>query len=1544
MKTTCELFGHVRLQFLNQMSLTFQPGHLGYRKLSQLALILLLTVVTSSWAQTPWRSIPKESLVKEQFVRLKERERWLIGTPSTQVSGRVTDLAQFLPSGAATPITLQDPTPETGAFFGDAVLLADVNGDGHADAVVGSPYVDVGGLQNVGQVFVYLGPTYSAAPLVLDDPMPVFIAYFGATLAAGDVNGDGYDDLLVGTPWSDIGSIYAAGHVFVFLGGPSFDRTRDFTLQDPFPESYASFGTAVATGDLNGDGIDDVVVGGDESDASGLTSAGEAFVFLGSNPFDSSSDFTLRDPAPEAYANFGTAVVLANLNGDTKKDVIISAPFSDIGSVVSAGQAFVFMGGTNFDTNADFTLQDPSPQNLMAFGLSITAGEVNGDSFEDVITGSYGRGPASATGEEATVYFGAQSFNTTIDAVLRNPTPEAGVRFAPALACGDLNSDNIDDVVMGIFGRNFNGLERSGQAFVFRGSASFDVNVDGTVEDPSPEFQANFGKAVAVAKSKGEILVGARGAALFSSGQRDFFGATEQNTVLQFSLSSSGTSIIAFSISFIGFNASFTQAATWTTNYPSLAVVNNQVNYTTSTDTLRATFVTPNRLEGTVSSRRTSSGQLYRTGVLKFFAKLGGFAGEAFVFPNETSPSPATIRLTPASFQFTATQGGNNPAAQVLVIGNSGVSGSTLNWSATDNANWLSLSPTSGSVVAGGNQNATLSVNTTGMVAGTYNATITVTDPNATNSPQTASVMLTIQALSRPTIALYPTTFQFTAVQGGSSPTSQTMNVSNTGLSGSTLNWSATDNASWLSLSLVGGTIPAGSSHNTSLAVNLTGLTAGTYNATVTVTDPNATNSPQTASVTLIVQPPSPKPTITLNTTTFQFTATQDGNNPAAQALVIGNSGASGSTLIWSATDNANWLSLSPTSGSVVAGGNQNVTLSISITGLATGTHNATITVTDPQATNNFQRVAITLTITPDGSYFVDTGITLTPMRSGAGCWGDYDNDGDLDILMTGRRDNNYYAMIYRNNGNGAFTNINAGLAPVAYGNASWADYDNDGDLDILLAGWDNTKDLLHVYKNIGNGSFAKLSQELIPVGYMDAEWGDLDNDGELDIVVSGLENNTTPVVYLYVNTRNDSFTFMRLSLATPVYDGSVTVGDTDNDGDMDLLLTGQRESKIFTLLYRNDGNLQFLLVNSSLRGVYSSGSLARFGDYDGDGDLDIALMGNDMSGNFYTMIYRNLGNNSFAEVNAGLANQKDGNLSWGDYDNDGDLDLLVSGFDGRNDNVRLYRNDGNNRFTRVNDGFVEATGPCQWGDYDNDGDLDILLIGWDGNGTAHFAKIYRNENTSANSKPAAPTNLRSLFVNGVLTVWCDAATDRETPAQGLTYNLRVGVSPGGQEIMAGNANGTGWRMIPAWGNVQHNKSWVLRGLDPNLRIHWAVQAVDGCFAGSPWAVAEASTAVDEHPAGVSLQYSLQQNYPNPFNPMTRIEFTLPEPAHVRLLVHDLSGRLIRVLLDEACDTGYHRVEWDGDDMRGQRAASGVYLCKFQANKYEATRKMILVQ
>jgi hypothetical protein len=313
-------------------------------------------------------------------------------------------------------------------------------------------------------------------------------------------------------------------------------------------------------------------------------------------------------------------------------------------------------------------------------------------------------------------------------------------------------------------------------------------------------------------------------------------------------------------------------------------------------------------------------------------------------------PSPATISLSPTTLSFDGVQGQPNPAAKTVSVSNSG--GGDLSWTATSNAGWLVATPASGTAPT----TLTLTPSIAGLTAGNHSATVTIAGAGATNSPQTVTATLTLAP--PPSIALSATTFTFSGEQGAANPSNQTLSITNTG--GGTLTWTATSNSPWLTLTPSSGTGAA----TVTLAVSTSGLTAGTYNGTVTVAATGADNTPMTASVTLTVTPP---PRITLSPASITFSGTQGGSNPATQALNVSNGG--GGTLAWSASDDASWLSLSPTSGTGAGG----ITLSVNTSGLSAGTYNGKITVTASGASNTPQTVDVTLNVT------VPPQITLSP-------------------------------------------------------------------------------------------------------------------------------------------------------------------------------------------------------------------------------------------------------------------------------------------------------------------------------------------------------------------------------------------------------------------------------------------------------------------------------------------------------------------------------------------------------------------------------------
>ena len=312
-----------------------------------------------------------------------------------------------------------------------------------------------------------------------------------------------------------------------------------------------------------------------------------------------------------------------------------------------------------------------------------------------------------------------------------------------------------------------------------------------------------------------------------------------------------------------------------------------------------------------------------------------------------STPSTPVIGRNPASMSFSAIQGGANPSSQTVTITNSG--SGTLGWSANSSAAWLTIN--GGTAASGTNAGSfSVGVNISGLSVGSYSGNMVIAASGASNTPQSIPVTLSITAAPTPTIGLSATSLSFNGVQGGSNPSAQALTISNSGAG--TLNWSITENAPWLTPSILSGS-GAGS---VSLAVNTAGMSAGTYSTPVTIAATGATNTPQSVMVTLTVTAPL-IPTIGLAPSTLTFSANQGGTNPVAQTVNISNSGTG--TLSWNASSTASWLSVSPPSGT----GSGSLAVTANVTGLSPGTYNTAITVTGTGATNSPQSIPVSFTV-----------------------------------------------------------------------------------------------------------------------------------------------------------------------------------------------------------------------------------------------------------------------------------------------------------------------------------------------------------------------------------------------------------------------------------------------------------------------------------------------------------------------------------------------------------------------------------------------------
>ncbi len=329
--------------------------------------------------------------------------------------------------------------------------------------------------------------------------------------------------------------------------------------------------------------------------------------------------------------------------------------------------------------------------------------------------------------------------------------------------------------------------------------------------------------------------------------------------------------------------------------------------------------------------------------------------------------------------------------------------------------------------------------------------------------------------------------------------------------------------------------------------------------------------------------------------------------------------------------------------------------------------------------------------------------------------WGDFRNSGLLDLVVCnwGGRTNVYYL----NNGNGTFTKATHG-DPVQeadyHASPTIGDFDNDGFLDLTITAGVGAPTARHnlFFHNNGDGTFSRQGGAGVTnlLGSYDANAAvDYDNDGLLDLFVT----QDGGLTQLWHN--NGDGTFTRITSGPAVSDAAPVWGDYDNDGFMDLFLpVGTSTGNV---LYHNNRNGTFtrVLTNTIATDPFFGGAeAAAWGDYDNDGLQDLFVTGDNGSPN---RLYHNEGSGRFTIVTGiPMATRPAGTDSlgcaWGDYDNDGYLDLFVTSHGGHN---TLYHNNGDGTFTQVLSGdLVNDGGPgyslCGWVDYDNDGFLDLFI------------------------------------------------------------------------------------------------------------------------------------------------------------------------------------------------------------------------------------------
>jgi len=545
---------------------------------------------------------------------------------------------------------------------------------------------------------------------------------------------------------------------------------------------------------------------------------------------------------------------------------------------------------------------------------------------------------------------------------------------------------------------------------------------------------------------------------------------------------------------------------------------------------------------------------------------------------------------------------------------------------------------------------------------------------------------------------------------------------------------------------------------------------------------------------------------------------------------------------------------------------------------------------------------------------------------------GDYDQDGDDDLYFSNQSGSN---ILYENLGNGLFEDVTEEAGVKTDGlsfSAVWGDIDNDGDLDLFAATWQKGNRL---FLNNGDKTFQNVTQQAglsLKASCVHAVMADVNNDSFLDIYIAVNDEGNK----LYKNNGDGTFSDITIESGAVYYGRAMGAGffDYDKDGDVDLYLVhdyGQANH-----LYQNDGAGHFVNV-AEQAGVNRAGDGmgVDFGDYNNDGWLDMYIT--QMNGN---LMYRNNGDGTFANVTV-AAGVVGGGMSWGvnslDCDNDGWLDIFIANqsqfwqFLPTIYPNMLFWNKGDGTFVEVAKQAGTATIFDSFGsatlDFNNDGWVDIAVA----------------------NRTASPADNEFLKNLGGRNHWLNMQLEG-TVSNRSAIGARVEAFAGDwrrvDEVRAGSGYNSQNSLTLEFGLGQHDKM-------DSLLLYWPSGIVEkyfGIASNQKIKIVERQgivTAVhnSETPRTLPDHFALLQNYPNPFNPMTTISFQLPREGRVVLSIHNVRGQKILELLNEIMPAGSHKIAWQGTDRFGKPVASGLYLSRLIiAGQETFIRKMLLIR
>lgn len=415
-----------------------------------------------------------------------------LGVSILLAQGLASPMAQ---AGTTIELTNADITfdgVQGGDNAGWSVAKGDVNGDGFEDIIIGAPNADPGGRSSAGQSYVVFGSATLTGTIELSPDADITINGInssdecGESVTAGDFNGDGVDDVIIGAEKADPGGRTDAGQTYVVFGSPTLtgaiELATDADITINGIDTFDSSGASVSSGDVNGDGMDDIIIGA--PDAAG----GQSYVVFGSATLSDAIELsTGADITMNGIGRAGWSVSAGDINGDGFDDIIIGALDANPGGRSSAGQSYVVFGSATLSGTIELSTGADIIMNGINFvdqsGESVSSGDVNGDGFEDIIIGALNADPGSrSSAGQSYVVLGSATLSGTIELATGSDITINGINnfdfSGQSVASGDVNGDGFYDIIIGANLSDPGGRSSAGQSYVVFGSAI----LSGTIE------------------------------------------------------------------------------------------------------------------------------------------------------------------------------------------------------------------------------------------------------------------------------------------------------------------------------------------------------------------------------------------------------------------------------------------------------------------------------------------------------------------------------------------------------------------------------------------------------------------------------------------------------------------------------------------------------------------------------------------------------------------------------------------------------------------------------------------------------------------------------------------------------------------------------------------------------------------------------------------------------------------------------------------------------------------------------------------------------